>query len=179
MIKKFNTKLQSSFIIKADIFKDKRGCFLELYSKSKYVFLTKKIKQKFVQDNFSFSKKNTLRGLHYSKKMGKLVTVIYGKIYDVIVDLNKQSKTYMQWQGRIMSSKDYTQLWIPPGFAHGFAVLSDFACVQYKCTQEYKPSLEKTIIWSDTSLAINWPIKNPILSKKDKNAKSLNYFLKK
>jgi dTDP-4-dehydrorhamnose 3,5-epimerase len=178
MIKIFKTKLKSLLLVKPNIYKDKRGLFFETYRKSKYQYLLNKIHNKsFIQDNFSFSKKNSLRGLHYSKIMAKLFTVIYGRVYDVCVDLNEESKTYLKWEGRILSSKNYKQLWIPPGFAHGFLVLSAFACVQYKCSKEYSLSLEKDIIWNDKDLNIKWPIKKPILSKKDKTAQSLKNFL--
>lgn len=178
MIKIFKTKLESLLIVQPDVYKDKRGLFFETYRKNNYKYLLNKISNHtFVQDNFSFSKKNSLRGLHYSKLMAKLFTVLYGKIYDVCVDLNKKSKTYLKWEGRILSSKNYKQIWIPQGFAHGYLVLSEFACVQYKCSKEYNLSLEKDIIWNDKDLNIKWPVKKPILSQKDKNAQSLKIFL--
>lgn len=178
MIKIRKTKLRSLLIIQPDVFRDKRGLFLETYKKSKYKYLLNQINNfYFVQDNFSFSKKNILRGMHYSKIMAKLFTVLYGSVYDVCVDLNKKSKTYLKWEGRILSSKNYKQIWIPPGFAHGYLVLSRFACVHYKCSKEYNPSLEKDIIWNDKDLNIKWPIKKPFLSQKDQTAQSLKNFL--
>ena len=114
-------------------------------------------------------------GLHFQKEnpQGKLVSVISGEVFDVVVDIRKDSKTFGQWKSVILSSENKTQFWIPPGFAHGFVVLSDFANFVYKCTDYYDPKDEETIVWNDPSININWPVENPVLSEKDTIAKKL------
>ena len=162
------TKLEGCLVFKPEIYKDKRGFFLETFREN---LIKKKIKKKLVQENISFSKKNVLRGLHYQikKPQGKLVKCVYGKIFDVAVDLRKKSKTYKKWVGLYLDDKDLNQLWIPEGFAHGFLVISKFATVEYKCSNYYYRRYENTIKWDTKSLNINWPVKNPILSAKDLN----------
>lgn len=153
-------------IIKNKKFSDSRGCFIESWNKEKYKEL---INFDFVQDNLSFSKKNVLRGLHYQtgfSAQGKLIRVIDGEIYDVAVDINQLSPTYGHWEANILDIN--TQAFIPIGFAHGFCVLSKTATVLYKVTNYYNKSAERTIIWNDRQLNIDWPIKRPILSAKDK-----------
>ena len=129
----------------------------------------------FVQDNHSRSSKGVLRGLHFqkTKPQGKLVRVVRGEVYDVAVDIRKGSPTFGQWEGVILSEENKTQLWVPPGFAHGFVVLSDTADFEYKCTDYYDPSDEGSILWNDPDLDIPWPIDNPILSNKDARADRL------
>ena len=129
----------------------------------------------FVQDNHSRSQKNVLRGLHFQTKnpQGKLVRVVRGKVFDVAVDIRKNSKTYGKWIGVVLSEDNKTQLWIPPGLAHGFLVLSDIADFEYKCTNYYDPTSEACLLWNDPTVNINWPISTPTLSEKDKLGKTL------
>jgi dTDP-4-dehydrorhamnose 3,5-epimerase len=126
----------------------------------------------FVQDNHSRSSKGVLRGLHFqkTKPQGKLVRVVRGEVYDVAVDLRSGSATYGQWEAVILSEENKTQFWVPPGFAHGFVVLSETADFEYKCTDYYDPSDEGSLLWNDPNLNIPWPIDNPKLSDKDANA---------
>ncbi|MFH1563274.1 MAG: dTDP-4-dehydrorhamnose 3,5-epimerase [Nitrospirota bacterium] len=161
-------------LIKPKVFIDERGFFMETY---KYLdFANVGIKENFVQDNYSKSDKNVLRGLHYQKipkSQGKLIQCLKGKIYDVAVDIRKGSPTYKQWVGIELSEENHHILYTPPGFAHGFVVLSDIAEVTYKCTAEYSSEDERGIIWNDPDIGINWPVRNPTLSKKDKEYPAL------
>ena len=161
------TKINGPLIIVPSIFKDTRGFFFEKYNYKSFFKIG--IKYNFVQDNLSYSKKNVLRGLHFQKKFpqGKLVKVVKGEIFDVIVDLRKNKKSFGKYLSFRLSDKNHNQLWVPPGFAHGFCVLSKEAKVEYKCTEFYKPKDEYTLKWNDSVLEINWPIKKPIVSKKD------------
>ena len=155
-------------LVEPKVFPDRRGFFMETYKRSE--FEINGISVTFVQDNFSHSVKGVLRGLRYQrppKAQGKLVMVIRGRIFDVAVDLRKGSPTYGRWVGVELSSEEPRMFWIPEGFAHGFQVLSDEADVLYKVTAEYAPELDAGVRWDDSDLAIPWPIKNPILSKKD------------
>ena len=148
---------------------DERGYFLESFKESE--FSANKINAKFVQDNVSFSTKGVLRGLHYQQKpkeQAKLVSVISGEIFDIAVDIRKDSKTYGKWVSQILSEKNHKMLYIPEGFAHGFCTLSDTANVLYKVTNEYSPENERGIIWNDPNVSISWPIENLIISEKDK-----------
>ena len=147
---------------------DSRGFFLETFQQERYKEMG--INYNFIQDNHSRSKKNTLRGLHYQSKnmQGKLVRVSRGSVYDVAVDIRKGSPTYGKWVAYILSDENHHQLFIPPGFAHGFCVLSDYADFEYKCTDLYNPDFEVGLLWSDTDLNIDWPISNPFVSEKDK-----------
>lgn len=150
-------------------FKDNRGVFMELYKHSD--FARAGIKEYFLQDNYSRSAKNVLRGLHYQKyprAQGKLVRCLKGRIFDVSIDIRNGSPTYSRWVGVELSEKNNIMLYIPPAFAHGFVVLSSFAEVLYKCTEEYSPEDDKGIIWNDPAIGINWPVKKPILSEKDR-----------
>ena len=154
-------------LIKPKSFKDRRGYFFEIFKESDY---HKNGLPKFVQDNFSFSTKNVLRGLHYQKSpkgQAKLVTALRGKIFDVAVDIRKGSPTYGKWVGEILSEQNHRLLYIPEGFAHGFCVLSKEADVLYKVNQEYSPEHEMGIIWNDPEINISWPIDKPILHEKD------------
>lgn len=164
------TKLKDCVLIEPKILLDERGFFLESFQDKRYADLAN-IKLPFVQDNHSQSSKGVLRGLHFqkSKAQGKLVRVIRGEVFDVAVDIRNDSSTFGQWEGFILSEKNKTQLWIPPGFAHGFLVLSDRADFEYKCTEYYDASDERTILWNDPDLNISWPIEKPLLSKKDSN----------
>ena len=168
------TKLDGCVIIEPKVFGDERGFFLETFQAERYTSEAG-ITLPFVQDNHSRSSKSVLRGLHFqkTKPQGKLVRVVRGQVYDVAVDIRKGSPTYGQWQGLILSEENKTQLWVPPGFAHGFVVLSDTADFEYKCTDYYDPSDEGSILWNDSDLDIPWPIDNPILSNKDARADRL------
>ena len=159
-------------IIKPDVFGDDRGYFFETYSKRKYAEYG--IEEDFVQDNISKSLKGTIRGLHYQvgdKAQGKLCHVIKGKVLDVAVDIRFDSPTFGQYFSIELTGEDKTQLWIPPGFAHGFAVLSDEVLFVYKCTNYYSKPDERAILYNDPQLYIDWKVENPIVSEKDLNAK--------
>ena len=170
-------ELSEVIIISPNSIKDERGEFYESFNKKIFEKITN-LKINFVQDNYSISKKNVLRGLHYQidpYEQGKLVRVIKGKVYDVAIDIRKDSPTYKKYVSRLLSEDNREQMWIPPGFAHGFLVLSEIAEVSYKCTNFYSKESERSIIWNDKSIKINWPISgNPILSKKDNEANDLN-----
>jgi len=154
-------------IIEPDVHKDSRGFFLETYHAEKY--LAGGISGSFVQDNHSRSVKGTLRGLHLqlSRAQGKLVRVIEGEIFDVAVDVRRGSPTFGKWLGVTLSAENFRQCYLPPGFAHGFAVVSPVAQVEYKCTDIYDPKSELGIAWNDPAIGINWPIAEPILSERD------------
>ena len=164
------TNLDGVLVIKPETFEDNRGFFLESFNKDKYA--KEGIEYNFVQDNHSRSSKGVLRGLHFqkTKPQGKLIRVVRGMVYDVAVDIRIDSPTYGQWESVILSEENKTQFWIPPGFAHGFLVLSDIADFEYKCTDYYEPSDEHSLLWNDPDLNISWPIEEPKLSQKDKNA---------
>jgi len=155
-------------LIEAQSFPDDRGFFLEGFKES--VFATNGINTKFVQDNFSYSVRGVLRGLHYQKNpkaQAKLVIALMGEIFDVAVDIRKNSPTYGKWVGEILSEQNHRLLYIPEGFAHGFCVLGEKANVLYKVNNEYSPEHEKGIIWNDNEVNITWPIDKPILHEKD------------
>lgn len=162
-------------ILEPQVFQDERGFFFEAFNHQKFTDKTG-VTANFVQDNHSYSKQNVLRGLHYQiqQPQGKLVRVIVGTIFDVAVDIRKSSSTFGQWIGYELSALNKRQLWIPPGFAHGFVVLSDTAEVIYKTTEYYAPQYDRCIIWNDPDIAINWHLlKPPILSAKDAAGKPL------
>lgn len=165
------TKLKDCVIIKPKVFGDERGFFLETFHMDRYENLAG-ISLPFVQDNHSRSSKGVLRGLHFqkTKPQGKLVRVVKGEVYDVAVDIRPGSPTYGQWEAIILSEENKTQFWVPPGFAHGFVVLSETVDFEYKCTDYYDPSDEGGLFWDDPELNIPWPIDNPKLSEKDANA---------
>jgi dTDP-4-dehydrorhamnose 3,5-epimerase len=161
-------EIPALILIKPQVFDDGRGFFVELYKHSD--FARAGIGEHFVQDNYSKSVKGVLRGLHYQKSpkaQGKLVTCIKGSIFDVAVDIRKGSPSYGKWAGVELSEGNKHLLYVPPGFAHGFQVLSDTAEVQYKCTEEYSPADDRGIIWNDPDVGIVWPLKDPLLSGKD------------
>ena len=170
-MKVIKTNLKDCVIIEPTIFGDERGFFLETYQDKRYADVAG-ITFPFVQDNHSRSSKGVLRGLHFqkTKPQGKLVRVVRGEVYDVAVDIRKGSKSFGQWKSVILSEENKRQLWVPPGFAHGFVVLSESADFEYKCTDYYDSSDEGSILWNDTDLNIPWPITNPVLSHKDLNA---------
>ncbi|MDR2787745.1 MAG: dTDP-4-dehydrorhamnose 3,5-epimerase [Candidatus Accumulibacter sp.] len=157
-------------LIEPKVFGDARGFFYESYNRRTFRELTGQDAD-FVQDNHSRSAKNVLRGLHHQlppKAQGKLVRVVLGEVFDVAVDIRADSPTFGQWIGETLSAGNGRQLWIPPGFAHGFLVLSEYAEFLYKTTEYYAPELERCILWNDPRLAIDWPLNGaPILSGKD------------
>jgi dTDP-4-dehydrorhamnose 3,5-epimerase len=169
-----STEIPDVIIITPKVFKDDRGFFLESFNQQ--VFVDKLgITANFVQDNHSRSQQNVLRGLHYQiiQPQGKLVRVVVGKIFDVAVDIRKSSPTFGQWVGCELSADNQEQVWIPPGFAHGFLVLSDVAEVIYKTTDYYCPQGERTLLWNDPDIGINWSLSAPpILSAKDQVGKT-------
>lgn len=162
-------------IIKPKVFGDERGFFLETFTLKRYQQMLDIKELNFVQDNHSRSQKGVLRGLHFQREnsQGKLVRVVRGEVFDVAVDIRKNSPTYGKWVGVNLSEENKNQLWIPPGLAHGFLVLSNIADFEYKCTNYYDPSSEGCLIWNDPKVNINWPISDPILSEKDKLGKKL------
>jgi len=175
-VKIVKTKLQGCVVIEPKIFGDDRGFFLETFQASRYA-QDAGINLPFVQDNYSRSAKGVLRGLHFQmrKPQGKLVRVVKGMVYDVAVDIRNGSSTYGEWEAVLLSEENKKQFWIPPGFAHGFMVMSDVADFEYKCTDYYDPGQEGCIIWNDEELNIPWPLKNPMLSDKDLLGKAFEH----
>ena len=161
------TSISGALILEPKVFSDDRGFFLESYSERTFAEIG--ITEKFVQDNHSCSKRGVLRGLHYqvTKPQGKLVRVVSGEVLDVLVDLRRSSPTFGRWYGARLSGENRLLAWVPAGFAHGFHVLSETAHVLYKSTEFYFPDLERTILWNDPDLAIDWGITHPLLSPKD------------
>lgn len=161
------TEFPGLVLIKPKIFGDARGYFYESWNKERYEDAG--ITEDFVQDNVSFSSRGVLRGLHYQKPytQGKLVSVLAGEVWDVVVDLRRSSPTFGKWQGFTLTGVRKEQLYVPRGFAHGFCVLSETALFQYKCTDRYSPESERGIIWNDPTLAIPWPVCAPVISEKD------------
>ena len=168
-MKIISAEIPDVLIFEPQVFHDERGFFFEAFNLKKFADKTG-INVNFVQDNHSYSKRNVLRGLHYQiiQPQGKLVRAVVGSIFDVAVDIRKNSPTFSKWLGYEISAENKRQIWIPPGFAHGFVVLSEVAEVLYKTTDYYAPQGERTILWNDTDLAINWQIsQKPIISAKD------------
>lgn len=181
---KFNfveTDIKDLYIIEPTVYGDDRGYFMETYNKKE--FFENGLYMEFVQDNESFSSKGVLRGLHFQKKnpQGKLVRCLKGTVYDVAVDLRRNSSTYGEWHGVILSEENKKQFYVPEGFAHGFLVLSDTALFCYKCTRFYDPADEGGIIWNDETIGVEWPIRDGMkikLSEKDtknQTLKQLNF----
>ena len=172
-------EIEDVIIIKPLSFGDSRGVFLETYKKSD--FIKNGIKDDFLQDNYSKSHKNVLRGLHFQKKpyeQSKLLRCIKGEILDIVIDIRPKSKTFKKYLKFNLSESNNNILYIPKGFAHGFYVLSDIAEISYKASVEYNKEYDCGIIWDDYSLKIDWNIKNPILSEKDKNLATLDTLIK-
>ena len=169
-----NTIIEGVKIIEPEVHKDHRGFFLETFQTHKYNNLLN-LELNFVLDTFSRSIYNVLRGLHFqqNKPQGKLIQVVRGKIFDVAVDIRKNSSTFGKWFSQILSDDNHKQIWIPPGFAHGFQVLSSFADVEYKFNEYYFPEDEKCLIWNDLEVNIEWPLSSPKLSDKDLKGKKL------
>jgi len=172
------TSLKGAYLIKPKVFRDERGFFLEFLNEK--IFAENGIDVKFVQDNHSLSAKNgTLRGLHFQlppNAQAKLVRVMRGKVYDVIVDLRKDSETFGKWEGFELSGNNFQMLFIPRGFAHAFLTLEDNTEFLYKVDNFYAPESDSGIIWNDPDLAIDWPVKEPILSKKDGKLQNFKNF---
>ena len=170
------TAIPDVLLIEPKVFGDERGFFFESFNACAFAQATG-LDLAFVQDNHSKSAKNVLRGLHYQlppKAQGKLVRVVHGEVFDVAVDLRRSSKTFGQWVGQILSAQNKQQLWIPPGFAHGFLTLSETAEFLYKTTDYYSPEQERCLLWNDPALGIDWPLDGePILAAKDAAASSL------
>ena len=161
------TNLSGLLVIEPAVFKDPRGVFMEIYNAKRDAHGS--VTPCFVQDNLSSSRQGVIRGLHYQHPsgQGKLVQVLQGEVFDVAVDLRKGSPTFKQWVGVTLSDRNHRQLYIPEGFAHGFAVLSETALFFYKCSDYYKPSCEHGIHYADPEIAIQWPIEDPLVSEKD------------
>lgn len=162
------TDFDGLLIIKPKVFGDERGYFFESYNE--HVFSSADVKFNFIQDNISKSKKGTVRGLHYQinkHAQGKLCKVVYGKVLDVAVDIRFGSPTFGKYFSYELSEENHSQIWIPPGFAHGFSVLSDIAIFSYKCTKFYNKENERAIIFNDTDLNIDWKVADPVVSEKD------------
>lgn len=174
-MKIIETGLPGLHLIEPLVFKDNRGYFFESFNEAR--FLENNINCSFVQDNISKSVKHTIRGLHYQVgafAQGKLCQVIQGEIIDVAVDIRFGSPTFGKYYSAILNEDNHKQLWLPPGFAHGFSVLSDTAIISYKCTKLYSKPHERAILYNDTDLCIDWKLSQPIVSEKDLQAKPFN-----
>lgn len=165
-------------LLRPRVFRDDRGYFLETYQRSKLAAAG--VAEAFVQDNVSFSHRGIVRGLHYQYPswQGKLVTVLQGSVYDVVVDVRAESPTFGRWHAETLRDDEHAQLWVPPGFAHGFCVTSETALVHYKCTTFYDAPNERTLRFDDPALGIPWPVKAPVLSPKDAAGRSLDAILR-
>jgi dTDP-4-dehydrorhamnose 3,5-epimerase len=162
--------LDGLLIIEPDVFGDHRGFFVESWNRQRY--REAGIAEDFVQDNFSLSRRGTLRGLHFQKPrpQGKLVSVWQGEVFDVAVDIRRNSPTFGRWLGLNLTAESKRQFYVPPGFAHGFAVLSETALFHYKCTELYSPKDEVGFRWNDPTVGIKWPVEAPMLSNRDAQA---------
>lgn len=171
----FTTRIPDVWLMEPELHGDNRGYFMETFRES--YFRARGVELSFVQDNQSRSTKGTLRGMHYQREFpqGKLVRVLAGVVYDVAVDLRRESKSFGQWIGEYLTAENHKQLWVPPGFAHGFYVLSESADLTYKCTNYYHPEDECCLRWDDSDVAIQWPLldEEPLLSAKDLAARPL------
>jgi dTDP-4-dehydrorhamnose 3,5-epimerase len=166
------TPIEGLLLLEPTVFGDDRGFFYESFNAQRFADLTG-VKAEFVQDNHSRSARNVLRGMHYQiqQSQGKLVRVVSGSVFDVAVDLRRSSPTFGKWYGTELSAENKRQFWIPPGFAHGFAVTSDFAEFLYKTTDYYAPEHERALLWNDPEVGIEWPLDGaPLLSGKDQKA---------
>lgn len=168
------TELAGVVVIEPKVFEDERGFFMETFHRPR--FAAAGIDVEFVQDNHSRSRQGVLRGLHYqlTRPQGKLVRVVRGSVLDVAVDLRRSSPTFARWFGCELSEANRRQVYVPPGFAHGFCVTSEVAEVIYKCTDVYTPNDERTLLWNDPALGIHWPIANPVVSAKDERGVPLS-----
>lgn len=171
------TPLEGVLVVQPPIFRDARGFFLESYHRAKYAEIG--IPDEFVQDNHSRSSQGVVRGLHYqdmTAPMGKLVRCTLGALFDVAVDLRAGSPTFGRWFGVELSADNVKQLWIPAGFAHGFAALTELAEIQYKCNSLYAPASEGAVMWNDPDIGIDWPVTNPTISARDGQAASFKQY---
>ena len=168
------TALDGVLLLSPDVHRDGRGEFFEAWHQARYA--EHGLPTRFVQDNVSVSARGVLRGLHFQQPrgQGKLIFVLAGEVYDVAVDVRTGSPSFGRWAAVTLSAADRRQLWIPPGFAHGFCVTSDQATVGYKCTDFYVPATERCLIWNDPRLAITWPVAEPIVSARDARGRSLS-----
>ncbi len=173
-LKRIDTDLPGCCIVEPAVFGDARGFFYESFNAEKYAGIG--IEARFVQSNVSRSMKGVLRGLHYQwpKPQGKLVVVLEGEVYDVAVDIRRGSPTFGRWTAAMLTADNKRQFWIPEGFAHGFCVVSDYATFVYQCTAVYDRAADASVRWNDASLAIDWPVAEPLLSDKDKIAPFLS-----
>lgn len=172
------TKLSGVLVLKPKVFEDARGYFFESYNRN--LFLQAGLDLNFVQDNQSLSQKGVLRGLHFQNNphaQGKLVRVITGAVFDVAVDIRKNSPTYGQWFGMELTEQNKWMMYIPEGFAHGFATLKDNTIFSYKCTNFYNKGSEDCLLWNDPDIGINWNLDNPLLSEKDLQGKKIKDFV--
>jgi dTDP-4-dehydrorhamnose 3,5-epimerase len=169
-MKILETALPGVLLVELRVFRDDRGFFVETFQAERYTAAG--IATTFAQDNFSHSARGTLRGLHFQEPnaQGKLVQVTRGTVFDVVVDVRRRSPTFARWFGVELSGDTPRQLWIPPGFAHGFCVTSESADFWYKCTTQYAPASERSIRWDDPRIGIDWPVAQPLLSQKDADA---------
>lgn len=172
-MKRIDTSLPGVCLIEPSVFEDERGFFLESYHEMKFEALG--IKDRFVQDNHSRSVANTLRGLHYQAQapQAKLCRVVLGEVRDVVVDIRRGSPHFGKWESAVLSAENKRQLYVPPGFAHGYLVLTETAEFLYKCSDFYRPEFERGVAWSDPEIGIEWGIKTPILSPKDRRNPAL------
>lgn len=173
------TKLAGVLILEPQVYRDERGYFLESYNRKRYAAFPG-LDVEFVQDNQSRSRKHVLRGLHLQRRypQGKLVRVVTGHVWDVAVDVDPRSPTFKEWVGVDLTEDNNLQIYIPPGYAHGFCVLSDVADLEYKCTQFYHPNDEVGLLWNDPELAIRWPVLEPVLSGRDASNGTLDSILR-
>ncbi len=178
-MKLIETRFQGVWLIEPRVFKDARGFFFESYHAGK--FAAAGIRTEWLQDNHAGSVRDTLRGLHFQRGVGqaKLVRCITGEIWDVVVDLRPGSSSFGSWHAEILSSENHRMLYIPEGFAHGYAVLSDWSEVVYKCGTEYDPATEDGIMWNDPDIAVDWPLPNPLLSDRDRTNQTLRDYCRK
>ncbi len=167
------TRLEGVIVVEPDVFHDGRGFFLETYREDKY--RAGGIDARFIQDNHSRSVRGTIRGLHAQRRhpQAKLVRALAGAIADVVVDIRRGSSTYLQWISMELSAENFRQLYVPAGYAHGICVISEFAEIEYKCSDYYDPEDEMRILWNDPSIGVVWPVATPILSPKDSAARPL------
>jgi dTDP-4-dehydrorhamnose 3,5-epimerase len=172
-MKRIDTSIPGVILIDPTVFEDERGLFFETYHEKKFADLG--IADRFVQDNHARSFRNILRGLHYQipRPQAKLCRVVHGEVLDVVVDIRRGSPHFGKWESTILSARNMRQIFVPPGFAHGYLVLSEMADFLYKCSDFYRPELERGIAWNDPTVAIEWQIENPILSPRDSGNKRL------
>lgn len=172
------TILPGVVVVRPDVFEDERGFLLETYSKERYDEF-RALGYDFVQDNHSRSRRGVLRGLHFQERepQGKLVRVSRGRVFDVAVDIDPASPTFRRHVGVILDDSDHVQLFIPPGYAHGFCVLSEVADFEYKCTAHYRPDDSRGVLWNDPSIAIPWPVDDPVVSAADVRNPTLDEYL--